>query len=277
MSRFPGRADVDVRGPVAVMADQDGWTLESVGWFVTRALSAYQEECGALPAEAARAPQEAVPALAWMTRRIRSRDRPVRLTASWHSWAERGRIDPEFVTVARMALSCGGTLRIVIDEQSARDDAVAGTVRDLVGLGAQVRVHKSDLPDLLVLDGEAAVVHDAPCQTGPAGPPQLVVRGGMVASLATLVAAAWANASELAAYQRLQAEDGSLSDSVLSLLSAGCKDEVAARKLNMSVRTYRRHVAGIMQRLNAASRFQAGLHAARLVCQSAEGDDPSEA
>ncbi|MFV2022916.1 response regulator transcription factor, partial [Micromonospora sp. LOL_023] len=47
------------------------------------------------------------------------------------------------------------------------------------------------------------------------------------------------------------------------LLAAGYKDEATARELRISVRTYRRHVATLMERLNAESRFQAGIQAAK--------------
>ncbi|GAA3865856.1 helix-turn-helix transcriptional regulator [Streptomyces sedi] len=55
-----------------------------------------------------------------------------------------------------------------------------------------------------------------------------------------------------------------LTRAVLRALSEGVTDETAARELGMSVRTYRRHVAEIMSRLGARSRFQAGALAADL-------------
>ncbi|MDI5962435.1 helix-turn-helix transcriptional regulator [Streptomyces sp. SL13] len=50
---------------------------------------------------------------------------------------------------------------------------------------------------------------------------------------------------------------------VLSCLRLGLTDEVAARELEVSVRTYRRYVAEIMTLLGAESRFQAGAHASQ--------------
>jgi DNA-binding NarL/FixJ family response regulator len=50
---------------------------------------------------------------------------------------------------------------------------------------------------------------------------------------------------------------------LLRLLSRGAKDEAAARHLGVSVRTVRRMVADLMRRLNARSRFQAGILAAQ--------------
>jgi DNA-binding CsgD family transcriptional regulator len=49
---------------------------------------------------------------------------------------------------------------------------------------------------------------------------------------------------------------------LLSLLSAGSTDESTAVRLGVSVRTVRRMVAGLMDRLGARSRFEAGAKAA---------------
>ncbi|MFD5544397.1 LuxR C-terminal-related transcriptional regulator [Streptomyces sp. NPDC127079] len=50
---------------------------------------------------------------------------------------------------------------------------------------------------------------------------------------------------------------------IVTLLAAGLKDESIARRLGMSLRTARRHIADIMEALGADSRFQAGVLAAR--------------
>jgi DNA-binding CsgD family transcriptional regulator len=50
---------------------------------------------------------------------------------------------------------------------------------------------------------------------------------------------------------------------LLRLLADGSKDEAAARALGVSVRTVRRMVADLMRRLDARSRFQAGILAQR--------------
>jgi len=50
---------------------------------------------------------------------------------------------------------------------------------------------------------------------------------------------------------------------ILRCLSAGLKDEQAARRLEISVRTYRRRVTALCDRLHASSRFEAGVAAAK--------------
>ena len=72
--------------------------------------------------------------------------------------------------------------------------------------------------------------------------------------------------------------DIELTAEVLGRLCAGMKDETSARQMNVSVRTYRRHVAAIMKVLGVKSRFEAGLRigelgmapACRALAQAAE-------
>ncbi|GIH96828.1 hypothetical protein ACFFMN_15060 [Planobispora siamensis] len=54
-----------------------------------------------------------------------------------------------------------------------------------------------------------------------------------------------------------------LQQSIAVLMAKGYTDEVVARKLGMSVRSCRRHIATMMRDLDATSRFQAGVQAAR--------------
>jgi DNA-binding NarL/FixJ family response regulator len=50
---------------------------------------------------------------------------------------------------------------------------------------------------------------------------------------------------------------------ILRLLADGEKDEAISRRLSISVRTCRRHIAEYMTEVGATSRFQAGVIAAR--------------
>ena len=51
---------------------------------------------------------------------------------------------------------------------------------------------------------------------------------------------------------------------LLRMLTTGLTDEAAARRMGMSLRTYRRRVAELMRLLEAESRFQAGVRAGEL-------------
>ena len=50
---------------------------------------------------------------------------------------------------------------------------------------------------------------------------------------------------------------------ILRLMAEGEKDEAISRRLSISVRTCRRHIADYMTQVGASSRFQAGVIAAR--------------
>jgi DNA-binding NarL/FixJ family response regulator len=50
---------------------------------------------------------------------------------------------------------------------------------------------------------------------------------------------------------------------IANLLADGFTDEVIARRLDMSLRTCRRHIAALLSNLNSVSRFQAGVQAAK--------------
>jgi len=51
---------------------------------------------------------------------------------------------------------------------------------------------------------------------------------------------------------------------ILRALAEGLTDETAARRLGVSLRTYRRRVAELLASLESASRFQAGARAGEL-------------
>ncbi|MFF4422307.1 response regulator transcription factor [Streptomyces sp. NPDC001549] len=50
---------------------------------------------------------------------------------------------------------------------------------------------------------------------------------------------------------------------LLRLLASGLTGEVAGRRLGISARSVRRQMAALMERLDASSRFEAGLKAAQ--------------
>lgn len=50
---------------------------------------------------------------------------------------------------------------------------------------------------------------------------------------------------------------------LLAALARGGKDEIVARRLGVSTRTFRRRLLDLMQRLGVTSRFQIGATAAR--------------
>ena len=128
--------------------------------------------------------------------------------------------------------------------------------------GAEVRIADTLPHRLLVFDRTVAFL---PVDPRRAGAGALVVREpAIIANLVTLFESLWSGAVDLdRAVASASAGGSDLDRAVLMLMSSGVKDEAAARQLNVSDRTYRRHVADILVRLGASSRFQAGVEAVR--------------
>lgn len=87
----------------------------------------------------------------------------------------------------------------------------------------------------------------------------------LVALFAAYYESLWATAVPLADFRRDRtAETFDADDRALaSLLATGMNDKAIARQLGVSERTAHRRVVGLMSRLGAESRFQAGVQAAR--------------
>ncbi|WP_424888034.1 hypothetical protein [Streptomyces sp. XH2] len=133
----------------------------------------------------------------------------------------------------------------------------------MVALGAQVRT-TAHVPDrVLFFDAGTAVLADHGSSSGD-GKGALAVRDP---SLVRFLYRSWESAWESARPFTGTPGDGGAKDelrrSVLELLESGMKDGMAARRLAMSVTTYRRHVTELLAELGAQSRFQAGSYARR--------------
>ncbi|MEK8171081.1 hypothetical protein NKH77_20610 [Streptomyces sp. M19] len=127
----------------------------------------------------------------------------------------------------------------------------------------EVRVTDGDLPEAVMVDGRAAWVRLGPERQDPRA--SLVRDRATVRALDMMFIGTWAGAVALARYPhlggRLRVDSARR---ILECLRAGHTDEVAARQLQVSLRTYRRYVAEIMRELGASSRFQAGVRAVEL-------------
>ncbi|MFE0105795.1 LuxR C-terminal-related transcriptional regulator [Streptomyces sp. NPDC059009] len=127
-------------------------------------------------------------------------------------------------------------------------------------LGAQYRTCHVLFGRLIVFDRELAFI---PVQDDSWG--AVAIREpATVSYLCQIFEHAWEQAKPFAdaASQGLEEVANEIHETILRLLAAGLKDEAIARRLGMSLRTARRHIADIMEELDAASRFQAGAAAA---------------
>ena len=94
-----------------------------------------------------------------------------------------------------------------------------------------------------------------PCLESPVG--AVIIREpSIVAFLCRSFDTAWDAATPFAAVRRGVSLPDEIKQAIVRLLSEGMKDEMIARRLGMSLRTCRKHVAEIMDVYQASSRFQ---------------------
>ncbi|MEV8597539.1 LuxR family transcriptional regulator [Streptomyces sp. NPDC052012] len=137
-------------------------------------------------------------------------------------------------------------------------------VREQLGKERPVAIRIARVPPLqaLMVDGTVALVV---AESAVGRRASMIRAPELLHTLGTLFENVWRDA--VPAGERVvfgNRDRGALARQILAALWAGVTDEVAARDLAVSVRTYRRHVAEIMALLGANSRFQAGVRAAEL-------------
>ena len=117
-------------------------------------------------------------------------------------------------------------------------------------------------PVLLIADGETAIIP----AVSPRAQALVVTDPALAGVMATVFDQSWLRAApcpESAVSLACPIEPPEIDVALLRLLSARHTDETAARRLGVSLRTVRRRMAAIMTQLDADSRFQAGINAAR--------------
>ena len=142
-------------------------------------------------------------------------------------------------------------------------------LREMAAHGFQVRIATAPLPQgIVIIDRRTMILTD------PAPPPPAAHRPrtytfsaspALIGGTYALFEAAWESATDLNAAlgsRRPRIDDRTAE--VLRALGSGVTDEAAARELGMSLRTYRRRVAELLDGLDASSRFQAGFRAGEL-------------
>ncbi|MEV4560156.1 helix-turn-helix transcriptional regulator [Kitasatospora sp. NPDC049285] len=143
------------------------------------------------------------------------------------------------------------------------DPATHAYAQWLTESGGQVRTAPLLPPRMPIFDREVAVLPIDPDNTRAGA---LCTREpGVVASLSAVFEQAWATAVPLGAARTREAGSGLTPGEreLLTLLARGMTDEAAAMRLGIGLRTVRRQMAALMERLGAASRFEAGLKAAQ--------------
>ncbi|MFC5952951.1 LuxR C-terminal-related transcriptional regulator [Streptomyces pratens] len=149
----------------------------------------------------------------------------------------------------------GVRMRMIMGAAALEHETTLSYMRKLASHGAEVRISHLPIERVIIIDRTAALTPIDPARTSRGA--LLVREPGLVATLVTLYERMWEAAEELPGEDTDMPSD--TERKILAVLRKADKDESAARQLGMSVRTYRKHLAIIMRRLDAANRVEAAL------------------
>ncbi len=175
------------------------------------------------------------------------------------------RIDSRTRIANLYSLRRGVRTRALYQHTALRDRASRSYLYELAENGAKIRFASSVPGRSLVVDRDVALL---PIPTNDAGMHGLVVvrEPNVIAWIVATFEQLWSEASpleEVIHHQRDETELDHTRAAILRLMAEGEKDEAISRRLSISVRTCRRHIADYMTQVGATSRFQAGVIAAR--------------
>lgn len=170
-------------------------------------------------------------------------------------------------------LGRGVRMRTLYQHSARSNLATQGYVETLTAAGAEYRT-AAELPDRAVVFDRSVAFLPRRADGGTGEGAVLVRDPDVVAYLCRVFEQHWSAAdpflgSSGAAYKEVGT---SLRRALVRLLVEGGKDEVIARRMGMSLRTCRRHIAELLEELGAESRFQGGALAERAGLTAPQGD-----
>lgn len=168
----------------------------------------------------------------------------------------------ELLDLADRLAGRGVRTRVVCQHRCRAELATRTKLVQAVAAGADVRTLSNVPRTAVVFDRAHAVLFSTPAR----GEPNATGLGGgeVVAFLLDLFDQAWEAGAPLETRETGYAEVADdLRRTMVALMAQGFTDEVVARKLGLSVRSCRRHIASLLSDLGAVSRFQAGVQAGR--------------
>lgn len=164
--------------------------------------------------------------------------------------------DPRVRGPVAAASARGVRTRLLAEEAAVATGAGRAVAASAAGCGIEVRVVPRAPACVLVVDLSAAFVVRAPLAR-----PVVLRDRDTLAVVGAFFDDRW---ESVPAVRGQVPQPDPLDRAVLSVLATGAKDEVAARRLGLSVRSLRRRIAVLLDRLGASSRFEAGVRAAEL-------------
>jgi DNA-binding CsgD family transcriptional regulator len=162
------------------------------------------------------------------------------------------------------SLGAGVSLRTVYLDSVRNDRSTTEYAQWLSESGGEIRTSPFLPLRMLIIDRSSAVL---PLDPDDSRQGAVVVHSpGVVAALVALFESVWDRATPFGQQHLPEGYSDIPSPqeaALLLLLAQGHTDEVAARKLGLSLRTVRRMMASLAGRLGAKSRFEMGVHATR--------------
>ncbi|MFE6839332.1 MULTISPECIES: helix-turn-helix transcriptional regulator [unclassified Streptomyces] len=159
-------------------------------------------------------------------------------------------------------LARGVRMQTIYLETVRKDPATVEYATWFAEQGGQTRTMPSLPMRLILCDRSVAVL---PVKPDASGQGAFVIRlTSIVSALNQLFDLTWERATPLGEASAPHCDGPSERElALLRMLEDGHTDEVIARKLGVSIRTVRRLMSDLLKTLNAESRFQAGVQAAR--------------
>lgn len=159
-------------------------------------------------------------------------------------------------------LERGVAIRAVYQDSHRHTPALQEYAAWMAELGGEIRTAPTIPMLLVVYDRRTALLPIDPFDSSKGA--QEVHAPGIVAAVYGLFNQVWSTATPTGRAPEIDDDglDPQLRE-LIRLLAAGSTDEMAARKMGLSARTIKRKSAELMERLDARSRFQAGVIAAQ--------------
>ncbi|MFI6048903.1 LuxR C-terminal-related transcriptional regulator [Streptomyces violascens] len=154
-------------------------------------------------------------------------------------------------------LDRGVKVRTIHQHTARHDTAIRTGVARAVGGGGEARTSSGPLSPMVVFDRETALVPGDDGQSAVA-----VSQPGIVHFMTEVFERMWMAAMPFDGQARAAQAGEPLSGmrrTIIVLLAEGRTDAMIARRIGVSVRTCRNHIARIYQELGAQSRFQLGV------------------
>lgn len=163
----------------------------------------------------------------------------------------------------RKLIARGIRVRAIYPESLLRSPKYLGYLHRLLDLGVEARLLEHSPFDILIFDRHTACVPGDPERPSES---MLLVRGSaLLKGYIALYEDCWLRAAPVlpASTSPAAPEVNEQERTIIRLMASGLNDDQIARKMSVHRRTVQRVVAKLMERLNATSRFEAGLKLGR--------------